>query len=121
MKLAIRAPSSLGLAGADRAAGGYRGAKLRHVSPAKRDEAGRTELLCQVGRYRERQVAQRPEPEGGHLAGDRAAQVLEQDGDAAEGAIGQVTFGLLAGSVEPGPDHRIQLWVEATRAPGDGR
>ena len=100
--------------------GGDRGAELRHVGPAQRHEAGRPELLRQIGRNRERQVAQRPDPECRRLALDRAPQVLEQDRDATEGAVGQVALCLKPRRVEPGPDHGVQLRIDRLD-PGDGR
>ena len=77
--------------------GGHRGAELRHVGPAQRDEAGRPELLRQEGRHRHGHVAQRPDAERRRLAGHGAAQVLEQDRHAAERAVGQVARGLRPG------------------------
>jgi hypothetical protein len=100
--------------------GGYRGAKLRHVGPAQREEAGRPELFRQVGRYRDWHVAQRPQPERRRLARDRTAQVLEQDGDATERAIGQVALSLQPRRVEPGPDHGVQLRIDRLNS-GDSR
>jgi hypothetical protein len=92
--------------------GGHRGAKLRHVGAAERDEAGRPELFREVGRYRPCHRAQRPEAERRGLTRDRAAQIFVQDRHAAEWAIGQVALGLLPRSIEPCPDHGIQLRVD---------
>src|SRR6201999_2889466 len=100
--------------------GRHRGAELRHVGPAERNETGRPELFRQVRRHRERHVAQRPEPERRRLARDRAADVLEQDRDTAERAIRRTALGLSQRVVEPGPDHRIQLRVDRLD-PGDRR
>jgi hypothetical protein len=99
---------------------GHRGAKLRDVGPAERDEAGRQEVPRQVGRERERHVAHGPDPECRRLALDHAAQVLEQGRDTAERAIGQVTRCCLPRRVEPGPDHGVQLRIDLLN-PGDRR
>src|ERR1700751_3631893 len=88
--------------------GGYRGAELRDVGPAQGKEAGRPELLSHVGSHRERQVAQRPEPECRPLALYQTAQALKQDRDTAERAVGQITLGLEPRRVEPGPDDGVQ-------------
>src|SRR5690242_3034477 len=100
--------------------GGHRGAEFRHVGAAERDEAGRPELLRQERRHRPGHLTHRPDAERGGLALDRAAQVLEQDGNTAERPGGQVPVGLLPGRVEPGPDDGVKLRVDRLDA-GDGR
>src|SRR5439155_23219050 len=52
------------------------------------------------------------EAPGGHLTRDEAAQVLEQDRHAAEGAVGQCARGLGPCLVESGPDHRVEPGVD---------
>ena len=100
--------------------GGHRGAKLRHIGAAERHEAGRPELLRQIGRYRPCHVTQRPEAERRRLTRDRTAQILVQDRHAAERAIGQVAVSLQPRRIEPRPDHSVQLRVDRLN-PGDGR
>jgi hypothetical protein len=99
--------------------GGHRGAEFRHIGAADRDEAGRAELLREIGRYRPCHLTQRPEAERRGLARDHAAQILVQDRHAAERAIGQVAVSLEPRRVEPCPDHGIQLRVDRLN-PGDG-
>jgi hypothetical protein len=98
---------------------GHRRAEFRHVGPAKRDEAGRAEVFRQEGREREGHVAHGPDAERRRLAGERAAQVLEQDRHAAERAVGQVARRLPPRLVEPGADHGVQLGIDLLD-PGDG-
>ena len=100
--------------------GGHRGAKLRHVGAAERDEAGRPELLREVGRYRPCHRTQRPEAERRGLTRDHAAQILIQDRHTPERAVGQVPVSLQPRRIEPCPDHGIQLRVDRLN-PGDGR
>ena len=92
--------------------GGHRGAHLRHVGAAQRDETSRPELLGEVGGHRPGHLTQRPEAERRGLTSDHAAQILVQDRHAAERPIGQVTVSLQPRRVEPRPDHRIKLRVD---------
>jgi hypothetical protein len=100
--------------------GGHRGAELRHIGAAERDEAGRPELLREVGRYRPCQLTQRPEAKRRGLTGDHAAQILIQDRHTPERPIGQIAVSLQPRRIEPCPDHGIQLRVDRLN-PGDGR
>src|SRR6266511_1523989 len=89
-----------------------RRAQLGHVGAAERHETGRPELLRQVGRDGHGQVAQRPDAERGWFTDDGATEILEQDRYPAKRSVGQLAARLGPCLVEPGADHRVQVWVD---------
>src|SRR3954463_12310238 len=92
--------------------GGHGRAELRHVGAAQGDEAGGEELLGEEGRHRPREVLQRTDADGGRLAGDRAAEILEQDRDAAERTVRKLAPCCRTGLVEPGADDGVEVRVD---------
>jgi hypothetical protein len=69
--------------------GGHRGAELRHIGTAERDEAGRPELLREVGRDWPGQLTQRSDAECRGLTRDRQPRSLYRIGTPRNGPSGR--------------------------------
>ncbi len=103
--------------------GGRPGAELGHVGAAHHDEARGLELLDQVGGRRRAMVriAKEARPPVERVAGAVAAgEILQQEGHAAEGPLGQRAGGLspraLVVLVDDGVELRIEVFDQSDRS-----
>src|SRR3954447_16983096 len=102
--------------------GGREDAEFGKVGLADRDETGVAEPLGQVAVERRAEVdlLQELRAEVERLAGERCAEILEQERDALERAVRDLPPGSLAPILEELVNDGVELWVQLLDV-GDGR
>ena len=113
----LEVPGVAGCAVGDRL-GRRQDAEFGHIGLADGDEACVAEARTENGVDGQTEVGllQGAHAQVGGLAGEPGAEVLEQEGHAAEGPVGQLARGLLARLVVEPMDDRVDLGVDALGA-----